>query len=270
MPLHSLDPMTTAEPSHDARDRIHQLWDELAGFGAARSEHALRRAMEVLGELVDAQQAYWMCSVRLGPREDPVHGWRPALIQYLHEEPLAQKTFDEHRRKIERGAVDPSIIANLRLAGSFRINFQHEMVPPDWYESEFYLTYFVPREVHDVAYMVMPLGEDVESWIGFQRKGANRRRFDATDRALLAFAGRSLKWLHRPAALHHGLSIAAKPLTPTERKVLTALLASGSEADIAQELGMTVATVHTYATRIFRKFNVKGRSGLTALWLHQG
>src|SRR5690606_33702128 len=162
--------------------------------------------------------------VRLGQRDDPVHGWRPALIQYLRDEPLAQKTFDEHRRKIERGAVDPSIIANLRMAGHFRINFQHEVVDPGWYESEFYLTYFVERNVHDVAYMVMPLGEDVESWIGFQRKGANRRRFDATDRALLEYAGRALKWLHRPAALQHGLLIADKPLTSTERKVLTALL----------------------------------------------
>lgn len=256
-------------PPTAAQDRIHQLWDELAGFGAARSEEALMRALEVLGDLVDAQQAYWMCSVRMGPREDPVHGWRPALIQYLREEPLAQKTFEEHRKKIERGAVDPSIIANLRLAGSFRINFQHEVVDPAWYESEFYLTYFVPREVHDVAYMVMPLGEDLESWIAFQRKGANRRRFDADDRALLEYAGRSLKWLHRPAALHHGLLIADAPLTPTERKVLAALLAGGSEADIARQLGLTAATVHTYATRIYRKFNAKGRAGLTALWLHQ-
>lgn len=256
-------------PPTAAQDRIHQLWDELAGFGAARSEEALMRALDVLGELVDAQQAYWMCSVRLGPREDPVHGWRPALIQYLRDEPLAQKTFDEHRKKIERGAVDPSIIANLRLAGSFRINFQHEIVDPGWYGSEFYLTYFVERQVHDVAYMVMPLGEDLESWIGFQRKGTNRRRFDANDRALLEYAGRSLKWLHRPAALHHGLLIAEKPLTPTERKVLAALLAGGSEADIARQLGLTATTVHTYATRIYRKFNAKGRAGLTALWLHQ-
>lgn len=256
-------------PVPAVQDRIRQLWDELAGFGAARCEQALRHAMEVLSELVDAQQAYWMCSVRLGPREDLVHGWRPAMIQYLRDEPLAQKTFDEHRRKIERGAVDPSIIANLRMAGHFRINFQHEVVDPGWYESEFYLTYFVERQVHDVAYMVMPLGEDVESWIGFQRKGGNRRRFDAADRMVLDYAGRALKWLHRPAALQHGLLIADKPLTSTERKVLTALLAGGSEGDIAQELGLTPSTVHTYATRLYRKFNVKGRAGLTALWLHQ-
>jgi DNA-binding CsgD family transcriptional regulator len=248
-------------------DRIHQLWDELADYGAVRSEQALLHALQGMAELVDAQQAYWLCTVRMGDRSDPVFGWRPAAIRYLRPEPTAPKRFAEHRKQIESGEIDPSILANMRGVGQFRINFQKQMVDPEWYDSPFHRIYFEPRGIHDVAYVATPVSEDVECWFGLQRIGAGRQDFGPAERAVLEYASRALKWFHRPIVLHHGLTLAEKPLTPTERRVLTALLAGGSESAIAAELDLTATTIHTYATRIFRKFNVKGRAGLTALWL---
>ncbi len=67
--------------------------------------------------------------------------------------------------------------------------------------------------------------------------------------------------------MHHGLLLADRPLTAAERRVLNGLLGHAIERGIAEELGLTTATVHTYATRIYRKFNVQGRTGLAALWL---
>jgi DNA-binding CsgD family transcriptional regulator len=48
------------------------------------------------------------------------------------------------------------------------------------------------------------------------------------------------------------------------------LLTERVEKEIAHELGITIATTHTYITDLFRKFGVSGRSGLTALWLGKG
>ncbi len=61
--------------------------------------------------------------------------------------------------------------------------------------------------------------------------------------------------------------LANEPLKQSERRVLNSLLTQKTEQEIAKEHGLTQATIHTYCTRIYRKFNVRGRSGLTALWL---
>jgi DNA-binding CsgD family transcriptional regulator len=67
--------------------------------------------------------------------------------------------------------------------------------------------------------------------------------------------------------LHHGLLIARAPLMPTERRLASLLLTERAEKEIADDLGLTPASTHTYITGLFRKFGVSGRSGLTALWL---
>jgi len=255
-------------PAH-AREHIHGLWDALAGFGAARIEETMRHVLAELSVLLDAGQAYWLGSVRLSRNADPLGGWRPAGIRYLHPPNVPPTHYDDHCKLIEKGEVDPSIVANVAGAGTFRINIKHEIVPPEWFQSAFHATFFAPYAIRDVIYMVMPLGEDIESWFGFQRIGDGASSFGAFDRALLEYAGRPLKWFHRLIALHYGLFLAEAPLTPSERRVLACLLGSGTEGAIAAELGLTPATVHTYATRIYRKFNVQGRAGLAALWLGQ-
>lgn len=251
------------------RDRVHKLWDELADYGAAHSEQALLHAMQGLAELLDAQQAYWICSVRMGGPNDIFYGWRSAAIRYLRPSATAAQRFTDYRKFLEKGVLDPAVVSYFQGAGHFRIAFLHEMVEPAWYESQFYRMLYEPGGIQDIAFMITPVGPDVESGIGLQRMGAGKARFGPAERALLEYAGRAMKWFHRPIVLQNGLLFADEPLAPTERRVLAALLAGGSESAIAAELKLTVATVHTYATRIFRKFNVKGRAGLTALWLHR-
>ena len=47
--------------------RIHALWDELATFSAQETDVALGHALQVLSELIGAQQAFWIGAVRLAP-----------------------------------------------------------------------------------------------------------------------------------------------------------------------------------------------------------
>jgi DNA-binding CsgD family transcriptional regulator len=56
-------------------------------------------------------------------------------------------------------------------------------------------------------------------------------------------------------------------LSPIERRVFALLLTEQSEKLIAQSLGVSASSLHTYVRDVVRKFGVSGRQGLVALWL---
>lgn len=251
------------------RQRIHSLWDEISGFGASRTDTALEHMLTTLSTLIDAQHAYWMGTVRMpdaNPR-DPAGGWRVRSVRYLEPSPKRDALRREHIRRLNEGSVDPSITALLREAGRFRVLIKHEIVDEGWYESDFYHNMIKPLDIRDMSYAVTPLGSDVESWFIFSRIGADIPCFGDAERDILSEAVRPVQWFQRQLLLHNGVLLANASLTNAERKVLSALLSDQTEAEIAKALHLAASTVHTYCTRICRKFNVRGRAGLIALWL---
>jgi DNA-binding CsgD family transcriptional regulator len=56
-------------------------------------------------------------------------------------------------------------------------------------------------------------------------------------------------------------------LAPRHQKVLSHLLAGGSEKALADQLGLSRHTIHEYVRAIYRKFNVNSRSELMAHWV---
>jgi len=105
-----------------------------------------------------------------------------------------------------------------------------------------------------------------EGYYGFLRMRPDDP-FTAEERDLALYMMRALTWFHRQVMLSHGLLVARTPLSPIERRVLALLLTDRSEKAMAMELGVSHASVHTYVRDVLRKFGVKGRKGLTALWL---
>lgn len=253
------------------KQAIHQLWDELTASSAARSLDMLDTVLGKLADLVDAQQAYWLGALRIDAiaDTDPAGGWRARHNYYLEHTAEREAVRKEHYRRLESGQVDPSILANIRDAGKFRINIKHEMVPPEWFESEFYQTLFVPFEIQDVIFVATPVSPDVESWMVFERCGKGKVNFGEAERQLLDYAVRPTQWFQKRLTLHHGIYLADDQLTAAERRVLSSLLSDKTEAEIADALGLTANTVHTYCVRICRKFSVRGRNGLISLWLGQ-
>jgi len=253
----------------DCIKAIYLLWDKISSYGASSTEEALIETMKTLASLVSAQNAYWMGTLRLSDtaENDLVQGWRPRAVTYLNPSKERLAIRDEHIKRINTGQIDPTVIANLKGAGKFRVNIAHEIRPEDWLESEFYKSLFAPVEIHDTLYVATPLGNDIESWFAFERVGNKTRFFCEAERELIEYAVRPLKWFHRQLILHHGVILANEPLKPAERRIVNSLLTDRTEQEIANELGLTQNTVHTYCTRVFRKFNVRGRAGLLALWL---
>ena len=156
--------------------------------------------------------------------------------------------------------------AHARQSGCFRAPLLRELVPPSWFEDDFYKSEIEPRGIVDTLFVIFPVNACAEAYYGFHRTGA-AGLFGDEDRQLAAYAMRGLKWFHRQVMLSHGLLVARTPLSPIERRVLALLLTERSEKEIAVVLNHSTATTHTYITDIFRRFNVSGRAGLTALWL---
>jgi DNA-binding CsgD family transcriptional regulator len=252
----------------ELQERIHLLWDELADMDATRFDAVADHLMTGLCELVDAQNAVWVGSVRLGEAfpADPVRGWRASVFHYLHPTPLLGNMAREQVKDLYHGVADATTIANVANAGRFRANRLRDLVPDDWFESDFYQRYYLGLGRYDAVFVAFPVNEDAESWFGiFREMGCPH--FTCDERDTLAYALRGLKWFHRQLMLSHGLLIASKPLTPAERRVLQLLLSRASEKEISHSLGLTANSVHQYVVAVFRKFGVNSRAALMSLWL---
>ena len=251
-------------------DFTHTLWDELAGFDAARSDEALSHFMSQLCTLAGASNASWMGTVRLDDSfpEDPVKGWRPRSIRFLHPTPPLDDAVREQVGKLEQGIVDITTIRNVEGAGTFRANRLCDLVGPEWFESSYYQTYFLGVGTVDAMWVAFPVNEDAESWFGIHR-ALGSPSFTEDERDAVAYALRGIKWFHRQLMLSHGLLVAETVLTATERRVLHLLLTGLSEKQIAEKLERSYHTTHECVTAIFRKFGVNSRASPMALWLGQ-
>lgn len=261
--------MTTATampPDLDAR--IHALWDALADCEAAQPDAALDLLLTSLCALVGAQNATWIGAARLPEvaPDDPVQGWRPRFMHYLHPlAPIVEKSA-EQRRMLEAGMVDITTVRNVALAGSFRCNRLVDLVGEDWFGSDYYRIFFQDTGRADAIWCGCPVNVDAEVYFGLFRDG-RQQPFGIAERDAVAAALRGLKWFHRQALLSRGLLAASTPLTAIERKVLQGLLGSQSEKDIAAELKQSHNTTHTHVKTLYRKFGVGNRAALMALWL---
>lgn len=253
----------------DRQEFIHTLWDELADFDAARSDAALDHLLSALCTLVDAQNASWIGTVRMNNvHHDPVNGWRPRYIHFLHpQKQVAEKT-EEQVRMLEAGVIDISTVRNASFAGHFRCNLLADLVPPEWFDSDYYHTFYRSSDHADAIWAGFPVNEDAETYFGLFRDVAHGR-FSVADRDIIAYALRGLKWFHRRQLLSRGLAVASSPLTAVECQVLDGLLGGLAEKQIAAVQGQSYHTTHEYVTNIYRKFGVRNRAALMALWLGQ-
>lgn len=249
-------------------EKIHALWDDLADFEAARIDAALIHLMQTVCGLVNARHAYWMGGIRIDQdaHKDALLGWRPAAVHHMKEFPAYRDAYHDGLRDIDSSIVSECSLNHVLKAGKFRASLMKEHVSPAYFESEEYDRLYRRCSVTDTIFVVFPINRDAESYFCFMRVG-QRKPFTKEDRDLAAFALRGIKWFHRQLMLSHGLLIAQQPLTAAERRVLNLLLSAQPEKRIAQELGLSPATTHTYVTGIYRKFGINSRAGLAALWL---
>lgn len=249
-------------------DFVHVLWDELSDFDAARSDEALDYLMGKLCTLVGAWNVIWVGAVRMSVSSpnDPVKGWRPRSVHHLHPSPPLGETSKELTEKVDRGIVDVSLVRNTEGAGTFRANRLRDIVGPEWFESPYYRIYYLGLGTADAIWVEFPVNKDAESVFGVYRS-PDSPPFTETERDVVAYTLRGIKWFHRQLMLSHGLLVAKAPLTQAEQRVLHLLLTGRSEKVIAAECERSYHTVHECVTGVLRKFGVNSRAELMALWL---
>lgn len=254
--------------TEDNLEELHRLWDALADCEAAKPDVALDLLLSSLCELVDAQNANWIGAVRLADvvPVDPVHGWRPRYVHYLHAFEAVTRRAAELTRMLEAGVVDVTAMKNVALAGRFRCNRLVDLAPPEWFESDYYRVFYRDVGHVDVIWSGCPVSADAEVYFGLFRDGKHPP-FTPGERDTVAAALRGLRWFHRQTLLSRGLLVAEAPLTAAERDVLRGLLGGRTEKQIAADLNQSPNTTHSHVGSIYRKFGVRNRAALMALWL---
>lgn len=252
----------------DHTDRIMAFWDYLAEQPASRTHDSLHELLGFVAGLINARQAYWMGAIRLLRRagKDSLRGWRPGAMQYWQPMASFPQVFRQGVRVINDGHASEVVINHVRNAGRFRAVLLKDHVSPAFFQSWHYDAYYLQRGLPDCLFVAVPVNADAEAYYCFYR-GADDSPFTADDLEVAAFALRGLKWFQRLVMLDHGLLVAEQALSPVERRILRYLLTDQSEQQIAVHMGQSPATTHKYVTTLYRKFNARGRAGLTALWL---
>lgn len=260
---------------------IFGLWGELSNFGMHESDLALRRCLERMGEWLGAQNAFWVGTVRIldnnGGRgqADILSGWRIRAHQPLrpqfHDIPFIRKLL---KIVVIHSKMDPGA-ANIELAaaaGQFRVYSLQggKLFDVDAFQqTDHYDRFYRKRGVTDRIWVAFPVNVDTESIFCFDRMG-EAQFFDNDDLELASFALRGIRWFHRQLLLSRGLGLCTEPLTSAEHRVIKGLLTGASEREIGGDLNLSQGTVHQYATRVYRKFGVRGRTEFTAIWLGGG
>jgi DNA-binding CsgD family transcriptional regulator len=253
------------------REAVHNLWDSLADFSISETDQALVHLMEGIAEMIGAGNAYWLGYLRF-PAEsgDPLKGLRPGLPpganRYLYPAPIHDESSRAQTIKWNQRQTNDGYTRAARDVGQFRSFRLRKEMRPAYFEEGFYKTFHASRGFHDQCVIFFPVNANYESMFNFIRVG-RKKDFTAAEEAIAAYALRGLKWFHRQVALSYGLLIAETPLSPAQRQVTQLLLTERSEKQIAEEAGKSLSATHKHITDIFRKFGVKSRAGLMAVWL---
>ena len=267
MPDHATQQTRTARSKHS----VHEVWDKLAEFDASRTGDALLFLLQRLKEISNADDAVWIGVVRMAhgaaARKDHQRGWRGRVVVHLEWTELKRAAVAAAMKAQERDGGVPSSIEMAKRDGAFRtltLRELHDM--KTFVHTEHYRSCFVPFDITDRLWCVFPVNEDCEVAYILDRVG-KRPRFNTREKQMVSTALRPLAWFHRATMLAHGVNLGDARLTPREREVCLKLLGADSEKEIAADLGLTLATTRSYIQNIYRKFGVKGRAGLMALWL---
>ena len=258
---------------------IHAIWDELADFLPADSDRALDQLFDGLARAVGADSAFWMGTVRLqrGPSaaRDICYGWRaPTVRQWTgnsRKDDLARSWLDSFERPTDAG-IGETTIRMAAESGKPRCRRLHERGWIDlkaFRSSRHYAVFYQGPAITDRMWIGIPVNADTESHFVFSRVARADDRFSARDAELALYALRGLRWFHRQLLLRHGVRAAQARLSPTEWRLMPLLLTDRTEKEIAPLLGLSVATTHKHARGVYRKFAVRGRTGLLALWAGQ-
>lgn len=252
----------------ETADRIQVFWDEMADFHVASSDAALTHLLQFLANTLKAQNVSWLAGIRMHDvaPDDPLKGWRPRAYGYLNSDPALAARSEAMARRIEQGNVDAVMVRTVANAWQWRSKRLVDMVSSDWFEGDFYRFFYLDHGQVDAIWAGCPLNPDTEIYFGIYR-ALGQPMLTEAERDCAGAILRGLKWFYRQLLLSYGFGIANESLTETERAVLQRLLTGQAEKAVAWQLDQSPNTTHVHVKSIYRKFGIRNRAMLMALWL---
>jgi DNA-binding CsgD family transcriptional regulator len=247
---------------------VERLWRELAEFPLGAADQKLQHCFRELARLTGAANVYWVAGglEKPVPRGDWMRGWRVRAFFHLHHDDHQDRLLAAAARHVGAGLRDPHTEAIIATAGVTRAFLRHEIVDDRvWRRAWMFNEVLLPLGITDRLIGAHAVDARHESYIGLDR--AQGRPFGERERDLLRLFLAGAPRFHGDIMRAHGLIDCVTPLTLREQQVLPLLLTDLTEKQIAAELGVGWRTAHQHAVSICRKFRVKRRAGLMALWL---
>jgi DNA-binding CsgD family transcriptional regulator len=227
------------------------------------SEAQRLHALGGLAGLLGAQVALWL-EVR------GLAQGRPTLVRALDlgwSGEAERRTFHRYLDAEQHVSLDPTLPRMSRVLGPGHSALTRGDVLGDgeWYRSHHVQELRRAGGVDAFAFAVHVADPDT-AWVVSLHRPWGDRAFDAREAALLGAAWEELPMLHGPPS--HEASTAALAALPLRlRQTLDGLARGLAEKELADELGLSLHTVHDYVKALHRRLRVRSRGELLALWL---
>ena len=247
---------------------LAQLWAELADHHLTQVDEAFEHLRARLAQERGIYQTFGLFSERQGaPKDDPLHGWRPSVVNHGS---LTSALYLETAQRWAQEA-EPNLMADAwmhlytRGGGASRVLWRPQHMETPWQELPCG-AWMSQVEAKDRIYMALALSPTLEFTLCVDSHLSDPD-FSQRDAHFAQALLLGLQPLVLRLALSHGLLEGQGRLSPRERQTLLLLLRGGSEKEIAQTLKLSPKTLHQYVSSLYRKFNVRSRPELMALWL---
>lgn len=265
MPLPSVPPLPlTTETS------FTKLLESLSRVSATNSEDVFHELLRGLAELVEADDAFAVLARKTAQTTEsacPLNGWRPRELFFLDDpSPEEREQIRVWMSQPEHVASDRFTLSLVQNSGQARAWLRQDVIPDSGWHAEPTFALLQMRGMCDRIVGGTPLSPELELFVGLDRC-VGSPEFGVQERDSLLFAMKLLIPVGRNLALSYGLAGSEAALTERERDVLRELLRGATVQEIADAARLSPHTVNDHLKAIYRKFKVRSRTELTALWL---
>lgn len=259
--------------------RLQSLWSDVNRQPVCEATPVMRDVLERLCKDLGATDATWLVFKKLDtpmikmPVEHQqllkklLNGWFPMAAMYLNPEKTLKRVVERWFTYAKKNGLDPVSEVILQNVGHPRVVIRHDVATDAAWENHWFANKFLSYYgIGERMVGMFPVENDCECYVTIDR-AIGESPFTVQDKNYFQLAMMGLNGLHRNLCLERGMIASSSPLSKREKQTFSLLLTELSEAEIAEQLGLSAHTIHDYARTLYKKFAVKGRVGLMALAL---
>lgn len=256
-------------------EAIVQLWQSLHQYTALNADEAMGAFLGGVGKMLGSCCGFWVAAASgkelASSKVTDLYDGYEAVDFIAMPGGLSHEEVDERQAVYsslcQEHGVCPIAQASINTRGEARAILRSDLMSDDEWETQWvYQKFYVPNGIGDRIVALYPVDEQSESCVVFDRS-TRSEPYTRRERDILKLAVAGVGQLHRELMLlRGGVGNSSRLLTPRERDVLKRVLTGDTEKEIADQMGMGRSTLHHHVIAIYRKYNVRNRAGLQALW----